>query len=295
MSDPRRLLDDGPSDLVRAMLVAAREEAPSEASLKRTLTAVGAGAAILGGGAAASATTASAGVAAASAAKLGTASGTATAGLFLKWASVGLATGLATAGVAESMRASDPPPTVAVVERREPSATRSAKAIEADRPKLEPARAAEPEMVPEPQAQTLPPLLVAPKELAVPRAQRAIASSPLTISTPIPTPTPASHPTPSRLASEVAALDRARDALALGRPFSTLAALDAYERETPNGTLAPEALYLRAEALVQTGDVRGAASVARHLLALQPHGPHAPRARAIAEASQRDQNSGHWR
>lgn len=265
--DPRRLLDDAPSDLVRALLEAAREEAPRDASMKRTLMAVGAGATVLGSGAAASA--GSAAVAAASTAKLGAATGTAGAGLFLKWAGVGLATGLAAAGITESVRPYDPTPKSAVllVEKAAPTA----KALD----------------IPETPRVELPP--------AMPEAAAPIASlgepAPTTPAPTTPAPRPRkaepSAPLPSLLAEEVRALDRARSSLSSGDPSRAISLLDRYEREIPKGTLRPEALYLRAEALVELGDLDEAASVAKRLLASRPDGPHARRARAILEASSR--------
>lgn len=260
--DPRRLLDDAPSDLVRALLEAAREEAPRDASMKRTLMAVGAGATVLGSGAAASA--GSAAVAAASTAKLGAATGTAGAGLFLKWAGVGLATGLAAAGITESVRPYEPTPKSAVllVEKAAPTA----KALD----------------IPETPRVELPP--------AMPEAAAPIASlGEPAPTTPAPRPRKAepSAPLPSLLAEEVRALDRARSSLSSGDPSRAISLLDRYEREIPKGTLRPEALYLRAEALVELGDLDEAASVAKRLLASRPDGPHARRARAILEASSR--------
>lgn len=261
--DPRRLLDDAPSDLVRAMLEAAREEAPHDASMKRTLLAVGAGATVLGSGAAASA--GSLGVAATST-KLGAATGTTGAGLFLKWAGVGLATGLAAAGVTETVRPYEPAPK-AVVVRVEKAAPRAKAPVRPEEPRLE-----LPAAMPEEAAPLVPPPLHEPPQTKPPpRPKKAEPSAPL----------------PSLLAEEVQTLDRARENLAQGNPSRALLFLDRYERAIPKGTLRPEALYLRAEALVELGDLEGAASVAKQLLASRPHGPHARRARAILEASSR--------
>lgn len=262
--DPRRLMDDAPNDLLRAMLEAAREEAPSDASMKRTMVAVGAGAAVLGSGVAASA--GSAGVAAASTAKIG--AGTTTAGLFFKWAGVGLATGLAAAGVTESVLA--PLPTTrakVVVEEKAPPAPRAKAAHIAQPTEAQAFEVVAEQVAPMPELPLEKPAPSSPKPAArIPRLE-PIAEA------------------PSLLAEEVRALDRARAKLAQGEPSQALSILDAYDRALPHRTLEPEALYLRAEALVELGDLRAAASVAQRLVAAKPHGPHARRARAIIEAS----------
>jgi hypothetical protein len=85
----------------------------------------------------------------------------------------------------------------------------------------------------------------------------------------------------ARLAAEVEAVDRAREARARGNAAQTLEALDAYERGFSEQRLRPEALYLRMEALAQRGELSAARTAARALLAADPQGPHAARARAV--------------
>jgi hypothetical protein len=86
------------------------------------------------------------------------------------------------------------------------------------------------------------------------------------------------------LAAEVLAVDRAREAVAAGQPDRALSEIDAYERRFGERRLAPEALFLRMEALGQRGDQSGARAAARQLLAADPNGPHAARARAVLGA-----------
>lgn len=279
MSGPRRLLDDAPSELTRALLSAAREEAPSDAALKRTLTAVGAGAAVLGSGAAAGATAAKVG-AAASAAKVATKGGIAGAGLFMKWAGVGLATGIATATIVETARAPEPPPVLIAREEERAEGDRSVPAIPRE-PALDawvPSEAdgsVEDEGGPESgEAEERPE--------APSRSRAEVTPSPSSVKS-----SPSAR-AKSTIAAEVLALDRARVELAQGRPNSALLLLDACEEESPGGrSLIPEALYLRAEALLSAGRTDDAALVAERLLALDPRGPYAERARVIAKVSAR--------
>ncbi len=56
-----------------------------------------------------------------------------------------------------------------------------------------------------------------------------------------------------------------------------------YLAEQPAGVLAGDALMRLAETRARGGDAAGAAAAARRYLALEPHGPHAARARRLAE------------
>jgi hypothetical protein len=87
------------------------------------------------------------------------------------------------------------------------------------------------------------------------------------------------------LTEEVRNVDRARAALAAGRPAQTLAVLDEYERRFPQRRFAPEALYLRMEALVSLGRTVEARSAAQRLLASYPGTPNGARARAVLTKS----------
>lgn len=85
----------------------------------------------------------------------------------------------------------------------------------------------------------------------------------------------------SSLADEVAALDQARVAAAEHNPARTMALLDAYQRQFPNGSLGPEAQLLRIEALVQSGRRAQALPLARRLLTAAPDGPLSERIHAL--------------
>src|SRR5262245_29726249 len=86
------------SELTRLMLSAAREEAPSDRALERTLVALGAGAAVVGAGIAAGSATTAAGGGTALALKAG--GGTGLFGLGMKWLGIGAVSGLVTMGAA---------------------------------------------------------------------------------------------------------------------------------------------------------------------------------------------------
>jgi hypothetical protein len=77
------------------------------------------------------------------------------------------------------------------------------------------------------------------------------------------------------LEGEVAALDRARAALAAGEPARTLDLLDGYEQAFPKGALRQEATYLRIQALSKAGQRGAARDLAARFLAAHPETPHA--------------------
>ncbi len=85
------------------------------------------------------------------------------------------------------------------------------------------------------------------------------------------------------LGQEVAALDRARDALAAGNAAGALRQVDEYEGQFPRGALAQEATALRIEALLQQGNRDAAVRLADRFLASNPKSPHAARIRLLVQ------------
>ena len=273
MKDPERLADVDASALARRMLTAARDEAPSNAAFDRTVAALGVGAVIVGAsasaGIAAAGAAASAGANALAAGMGGTALSSATklapAGLMVaaaKWVGVGAVSGLLTAGVVDRVSTWKSPEPSAPAQKAASTISQSAGAAAPSKAEhVRPASTTTDELVTAPVKQVPPRPALAqppPQEIAARRA---------------------------RLAAEVEAVDRAREAMARGNPAQTLQALDAYERGFSEPRLRPEALYLRMEALLQRGDMTGARSAAAALLAADPHGPHSARARAVLAKS----------
>jgi outer membrane protein assembly factor BamD (BamD/ComL family) len=76
-------------------------------------------------------------------------------------------------------------------------------------------------------------------------------------------------------------LDAARTALAEGDAPRALSSVAEYERQFPDGSLAPEAAVLRIEALAAMGADGDAIAAADRFLAAAPNSPHARRVRAI--------------
>ncbi len=279
--DPLRLCEESSSELLKALLSAAREEEPHPAALQSTLTAVGVGSGIIataGTASAASAASAASGGAhgLAGAASLGSAKGIASSTLLVvaKWLGAGALAGIAATSAvyavneraAATSRASvtSRPPAPAVVAKALPRLAQPTPAMT-----TEPERPIEPEKPAAPEAKTIatagpsPPL----------NAPVAPVAPPLSVPAEV-------HPG-APLAAELALLDSARQALAAGNAARALGALDDYDAKFRQPNLGPEALYLRLEALTLQGDKPGTLAVARRLLQAYPSGPHAARARAL--------------
>jgi hypothetical protein len=250
MNDERPSAFYGSSSLGLTLLSAGRDEWPSDEALARTLTAVGAGAAVL---AATGAAVAGAGVSAGTAAK-----GSAVLvsfGSVMKWLGVGALSGVVVAGVAHGVTP-EPSPR-AVVERHVPVAAQPA------------ARAAEPAGAREPKAELAPPSADEAPKPVVSRAAPRESDDPALSNAP--------------LAAEVALVDRARAALASGSPARALENLRDYEMAFREPRLSPEVLYLRMEAHLAAGNEAPARDVAAESVRRFPRGPHAARARQVLE------------
>jgi hypothetical protein len=97
-------------------------------------------------------------------------------------------------------------------------------------------------------------------------------------------PRPPSSDDPSDLAVEVAAVQRAAQALGGGDADGALAALDEAQSRCKHPALVQEAGLLRARALAMRGQTSEAAAIARRLRDADPHGVLADRFGAIADA-----------
>jgi outer membrane protein assembly factor BamD (BamD/ComL family) len=79
------------------------------------------------------------------------------------------------------------------------------------------------------------------------------------------------------LSLEVAALERAHQALGQHDADGALRELDRYRALFPNGTLASEQTVLRVQALLARGDVPAAQRLAQPYMAAHPNSPYARR------------------
>jgi len=276
--DPVRLFDDSGSELLKSLLSAAREEEPHQTALHRTLRAVGIGSLVIATASTAIASGASVGGSTAAqgvtgAAALGSAKSLAgqTLLVVIKWLGVGAVAGmLATSAIYAVSEPALPAPRApqGVVEVTMPPTTTKARSAAAQPAPSGPEAHAQLEAhaEPEPAAQ----VAAAPRPVASPVAP---APQPLSVAAEV---DPA-----AQLAAELALLDNARQALAAGSATRALRSLNDYDLRFEHPNLAPEALYLRLEALTLQGDKAGTEAVARRLLGSYPRGPHAARARSV--------------
>jgi hypothetical protein len=91
---------------------------------------------------------------------------------------------------------------------------------------------------------------------------------------------PAANNAPTLL-EEIRRLDRARTALRAGSAAQAAQELDRYDTDFPSGSLRPEAMVVRIELLVITGDDAGARSIARAFANAYPTSGHLPKIRHL--------------
>src|SRR5882724_7652774 len=88
-----------------------------------------------------------------------------------------------------------------------------------------------------------------------------------------------------RLSREVAALERAHQALATQDPSSALHFLDRYRAEFPSGALGSEATVLRVQALLASGNRAAAQTLADSYSSAHPDSPYSRRIQAILHSA----------
>lgn len=130
----------------------------------------------------------------------------------------------------------------------------------------------------------LEPAIDSPKSNAeVPVAEFAIEAPAPSVDTAAPSQAEARATELSRqLAEEVALLDRARAALLRKDARDALRVLDEYGTQRRSGTLEPETLVLRIQALREVGDRPGAAQLARRFIQRYPESRHVAALRKLA-------------
>jgi len=277
MKDPRRLADETGSGLETRLLRHAREERPPDGNADRVLAALGIGTA------AATAGTMASGAAAGSAAAKPVVGWLA--GSVAKWIAIGSTCGVAAIGAAVHLHAR--------TSERDLSTARAQSHVE----RSEGLARAEPGV-----AAHTPPAALRDEPgsgadqgpAALDPASRAPAARPAPQIAPGPSraaPLPAGvtgsqvEPGAASIELEIAHLDRARAALQAGHPAEALSVLGSYDRQFGRGALAPEAQFVRIQALLASGRREAALERAQALLRSDPTGPHAARIRELLARS----------
>lgn len=127
-----------------------------------------------------------------------------------------------------------------------------------------------------------------PPTSGVPASAPLVVEAPAAVEPAPPPPPPAAvEPppalTPSRLAAEVALVDRARDALQIGDHPAALAALAAYHQQFPRGDLDAEADLVMIETLIAQRDYPRARELAAAFLAHFPRSPLGQRVHSLID------------
>jgi|SoiMethySBSTD1v2_1073268.scaffolds.fasta_scaffold22080_4 tetratricopeptide repeat protein len=256
MTDLKPLRESSRDDFATELLDSAFLDEPPRHALRRTAVWLGVSEAavttLAAGSALGAAPQAMAGALGTKAANGGSAALVA----ILKWLSAGAVVGVVTAGGFDYATRSAPPPveTVAI-----PAAPARSKSVQ--RTQQSESSAARPD------PSVSEPAPAAPKPRAFATSTREVERAPA-------------------LDLEIGQLDRARAALARGKPESALAALDAYAQRRKTLVLDREASVLRIDALLARGDREAAAALARDYVSAHPDDPHARRLRALAQPRQ---------
>jgi hypothetical protein len=250
VTDPRPLLEGEPSEAERLLLTSARLDKPPADGRARALVALGLAAGL--------GTAATSGTAAASPLD---------AALRVKWLAVGAFSGaVVAASVATVVHYVD-------VGREPATAIANAGAARAPVGASLPVGSNDVAVTAEP---------------PVPANRPSAAQVAVTENPPAGRPTPAPHraaqpaPAPSQgLSAEIAAFDRARQAMARGDASQALTLLDEYDATFRARTFSQEAMVLRVEVLHALGRDRDAARLGERLLASAPASAHAQRIRSL--------------
>lgn len=262
MNQPNAFLSGDPDDVCELLLQVARRERAPRGARDRALARVAA---------------VSVGVAVASTAKAAAAAPTLTSGggiLAAKWLVVGLGGALVSLTAIDRVgRALAPPadPTAASASATSPGEPR----VALEPPALSISAPIVTEQVTKPTVRPAPvvtPALPAPEAPAV---ADSVSASPSAASF--------AEPSGAQLAREVAALRRARAALAQGKPGPALETLTAYHREFGVGVLNREEAALRVEIAFAMGDAK-APELAQRFVAQNPGSPLAARVRSLLDA-----------
>jgi hypothetical protein len=258
MNEPKRWLDDGASEVIGHLLRAASDERPSAAAVERAVAGVAVGAGVTGaavGSAAASIGAAAKGAPLAS-------------GIFLKWTLLGSLVTLGAGGLATNLSNPRPDPmaTPASLPSGKPGAppNKALTAVPQEQPVVQDTGGAQniaPSAQPGPGDEVPRPSSSA-KEPTTPAEEAAVVDVEL-------------------LSRETELVDRARAELAAGHAGPALAILNEYQAQFPRPRYAPEALYLRMEALLAQGNQQAAKQLAKRLASSYPQSPHAARAEAL--------------
>jgi hypothetical protein len=267
MSNLKRWPDDGAPPDVALLLSAGKQESPNHAGFQRALLAVG----VVGAVTTAASVTSAASTATSGA--LGTGSNVAAqslVALVAKWSLLGALGVGAVVGVVSGVRHYQ---SANAIQAAASAAVAAMDPVRGDADRIS-------AQLPEP-----PPL--ASTAAAMPEPTSALLRSSRVA--PVFSGASGVAPLDRAMAQEIGLIDQARAALRAGNAAGTLQTVNDYNRRFPSGRFAPEALYLKMEAYVSSGDRQAASLAARKIIDRYPHGPQVGRAKEVLDSSSNQQ------
>lgn len=266
MTRPRRL-DRSSDPFIRDLIGAGRAERPSPRAVARTVVAVSVGASVL--------TT----LKSAAGSIKATVTGASAKGLggltVVKWVGLCAVGGMVGTGVVTQVQTESAAPTAALEAR--PVVPRAPRKRAPAAPVAAPVDAMSTPVI---EVQALP-LAEAEAELdVVEKENETVAPTPKRAARSARATTKPSRGTD--MSAELSFLDAARSALKSQQPRTVLALVREYEQKYPNGHLAPEARYLKMEALWQLGERSAARTAAEQIIVREQGDLHRSRALRIA-------------
>ncbi|HET9957273.1 MAG TPA: tetratricopeptide repeat protein [Polyangiaceae bacterium] len=270
MNDLKPWIEDGAPEAFTELLEAARVEQPSAESLRRSLSAAGAGVV--------TASTASAMAGATASGLVQTKGSILLTTSVLKWMLVGVGLGGAAVSTVAEVRGRARQLPATAVSALSPSSTRASGSGAARTGTRElPTHTSL--LAP---ASSLTSHGVDSSKIVTPPAEKRVPNDSPAREVPARLPQKTES---ERLADEIRAIERATRALASGQAAQTLALLDDYDRRYLERRFGPESLFLRMEAFAKAGRHIEARTVAERLIATYPNSPQSTRARAVLSST----------
>jgi hypothetical protein len=255
----RRLSEEGGSDLEVSLLRSAKLDAPSSGARRRAMIALGVGGSLL----------ASSSASAASVAGIG----------LVKWLGIAVVASALVAGSVATVQTISASAPAGPAQRGATTHVQAVEAVVVERSVASVQGEAALQKLPEPTAEAAVAPIAGAAATAETIALGSLPAAPAPGAAKVAAPRAQATEAPS-LADEVAALDRASQAMA-SDPKAALAQLEKHDKRFAGGALGPEAMVLRIEALAKSGESARASALANEFFAKHSDSPLRGRVRSI--------------
>ncbi|MEJ7731192.1 MAG: hypothetical protein WKG00_18500 [Polyangiaceae bacterium] len=259
----RRLSEEGGSDLEVSLLRSAKGDGPRPAARRRVMVALGVGGSILAASSSSAASVAGIGL--------------------VKWLGLAVIASALVAGSVATVQTVSAPEPAGPAQRGASTHAHAVEAVVVERAVASIQGDAALQKLAATTAAEAAPVAPVADASAVPTAETialgSLPAAPAPAAAKVAAPRPQEAEAPS-LADEVAALDRASQAMA-SDPRGALAQLEKHDKRFARGALGPEAMVLRIEALAKSGDSARASALASEFFAKHADSPLRGRVRSI--------------